>query len=156
MSDKWIPSHANPITPYLVVRDPHKMRAFYRAAFGFEPDVLVPGEKADDPPQHVGMSYNGKSIIMFSPEGSGPTKAARAMRCPATSGQPPPFSLYVYCADLDVLVAQARAQGATIISPPQEMFWGDRIAVIHGLDGYEWTFATFIKPFSGNKDPEAA
>ena len=150
MSEKGMPETANRLTPYLVVQDALKARDFYAAAFGFTPDVLVPGE--DGKPMHVGMNYEGKSIVMFSPEGVGPSEKARAMRAPASSGHAACFSLYVYCADVDALTDCARKAGAEVVSEPEEMFWGDRIAQFRDPGGYEWTFATKVKDFDGNKD----
>ena len=59
---------------------------------------------------------------MLGPRAPAPCKA------PATTGVRPSNSVYVYCDDVDALFQRAKAAGAAVESPPQDMFWGDRRA----------------------------
>jgi uncharacterized glyoxalase superfamily protein PhnB len=143
-----IPEGASLITPYLTVQDAAASLAFYQAAFGFEQAELIP--RQDGRPGHVGMTFGGQSVVMFCPEGV----MDDTMQSPATSGVPAPFSLYVYCDDVDKLVERARAAGADIACEPEDMFWGDRVARIVDPDGYQWGFATQVSEFDPAKMPK--
>jgi PhnB protein len=48
----------------------------------------------------------------------------------------------VYCDDVDALCKRAEAAGATVESPPADMFWGDRTCTLVDPDGYKWCFGT--------------
>jgi PhnB protein len=47
--------------------------------------------------------------------------------------------------DVDQTVNRAIANGAQILVPPQDQFWGDRIAWIMDPAGHVWTVATRIE-----------
>ena len=78
------------------------------------------------------------------------------MQSPATSGTESPIVLYVPCRKIDDLTARARAAGATIVSEPADMFWGERIARIADPDGYVWCFAARLHKFDPDKLPKVA
>ena len=56
-----------------------------------------------------------------------------------------PVGLYVYLDDVDSAVQRALELGATLLSPPQDQFWGDRTAWVMDPQGHVWTFATRIE-----------
>lgn len=130
-----LPVGVNWLTPYLTVSDVEASLEFYEEAFGFSRGSTMTGPGRGI--LHAEMTYQGKTIIMFSPEG-----AWSPMRTPAHGGGEPSFSLYVYCADVDGLARQARAAGATVLAEPEEMFWGDRMVRLRDPDGYLWSFAS--------------
>ncbi len=142
-----LPEGASPITPYLTMKDAVKMADFYERAFGFEKAEEIPGK--DGKPMHVGMRYRGQSIVMFAPE-----NAHSKMLSPATTKVPVPVSFYVYCDDVDGFVKKAVHEGARLISEPEDMFWGDRMAQMEDPEGYQWTFATKVGEFDASKMPK--
>jgi len=144
----WLPATANMLTPYLTVADADQAIAFYARAFGF---------KAGDPTMkdgngktvHGELYYEGRSIAMVSPEGAwGSTD-----RTPRHAGLRLPLNFYVYCGDVDRLVANAKAAGATIERAPEDQFWGDRTTTIADPDGYLWMFAQKVGEFDPSKMP---
>ena len=135
----------NWLTPYLTVSNPAASLAFYEKAFGFTPSFSLPGP--DGNIVHAEMTYGGATLIMFGPEGGCPAKT------PAHSGVESPVGLYVYCDDVDALVEKARREGATVVSEPEEAFWGDRIARLLDPDGHSWTFATKLRDFDASQMP---
>lgn len=144
---KSLPTGASRLTPYLTVQDADRASSFYQAAFGF-----VETERLRDKtgrPMHIGMSYQGASIVMFAPEGG-----MNDMLAPRSSGAQPPISFYVYCDDIDDFYANASTQGAEVKQVPTDMFWGDRMASFADPDGYQWAFATRIGEFDPSKVPE--
>ena len=128
-------------TPYLTVQDAAASLSFYEQAFGFTPEqtISTPGGRVI----HAAMHYDGALAIRFSPEGvwSG------VMKSPATTGTAMPITLCVACPDvgaLDALAERARAAGATIVTEPCDVFWGERITRIADPDGYLWCFAVKV------------
>jgi len=146
----WLPPTANPLTPYLTVSGADVALAFYERAFGFKRgEFAMKDDKGET--VHGELYYHGRSVAMVAPEGAwGGTS-----RTPKHSGISLPLNFYVYCQDVDALAASARSAGATILRPPEDMFWGDRTAMIEDPDGYLWMFATKKGEFDPSKIPKA-
>ncbi len=53
--------------------------------------------------------------------------------------------LFCYVDDVDRHYEVARAAGATIESPPEDKFWGDRSYSAIDPEGYRWTFRKIVK-----------
>ncbi len=150
MSAKLPGREAGNMTSCLTVRDVGESIAFYADAFGF---TLFEDELLKDPegkPVHAAMFFEGKAMVMLSPENAGGSE----MKSPVTSGISMPVVFYVYCVDIDAFTENARANGATVVAEPQDMFWGDRIAQFSDPDGYLWTFATNFGAVDMSKAPE--
>ena len=147
---KAVKKPASAVMPYLTVRDAAASLAFYEQAFGFKRGDTV--SAPDGRLIRVVMQHAGAAAFRFSPEGvwSG------SMQSPATSGTENPIVLYVPCRKIDDLTARARAAGATIVSEPEDMFWGERIARIADPDGYVWCFAARVHKFDPDKMPQVA
>ncbi len=142
-----LPKGANWLTPYLTVSNAEASLAFYEKAFGFTPENTMPGP--DGKIVHAGMNYQGAAIIMFAPEGAW----GGTCKTPAHSQTEPSISLYVYCENVDALAARAKEAGAEVLSEPEDMFWGDRMASLRDPDGYVWSFATKVGEFDPSKMP---
>ncbi len=150
MSAKLPGRETGTMTPYLTVRDTEKSIRFYRNAFGFkvcEDEIL---KDSAGKPVHAGMSFEGRPVIMLG----GENPDMPEMKSPATTKNPMPAVFYVYCADIDVFTENARANGATVLSGPEDMFWGDRITRFSDPDNYLWTFATNFGAVDMSKAPE--
>ena len=87
----------------------------------------------------------GKEMIMI--EGEWPTLPSRAPKPDGSS----PVVIFVYVEDVDETVGRAVAKGATVIVPPQNQFWGDRIAWVMDPTGHVWTIATRIEETTAKK-----
>jgi PhnB protein len=121
------------VTPHLVFRDTTKAIDFYRRAFGATEDFRLV-----EPAGRVGHA----EITLG---------AARLMLCdeypdfgalsPATVGGSP-IRLHLYVDDSDAFVAKAAAEGATVLRPVADQFYGDRTGTIADPFGYTWTIAT--------------
>jgi PhnB protein len=133
------------LAPCLTVKDADAAAAFYEKAFGFEKRFSMPGP--DGRTGHVEIAWRD-GVFMIGPE-----CPQHASKSPATTGVQPSTSLYVYCDDVDALVKRATAAGATVESPAQDMFWGDRVGTLVDLDGYRWMFATNVADFDPTKTP---
>ena len=139
-----------PVTPYITVADATASLAFYAQAFGFKAGETI--TSSDGKVIHAVMYCGRAAAVMLSPEGiwSG------TMKTPAHSGAENPITMYVRCIKVDALADRARGAGATILTEPADMFWGDRVARIEDPDGYVWCFASKLGEFDPAGVPSAA
>ena len=145
-TNDYMPGDANWLIPYLTVTDAEHSLNFYQQAFGFGRGQVV--TTSEGRILHAAMRYQGKTVLMFAPEG-----AWSPMRTPAHSGCELPINLYVYCPSVDLLAERAREAGAIMLAGPEDMFWGDRIVRLQDSDGYLWTFATKVGEFDASRIP---
>ena len=66
---------------------------------------------------------------------------------PATIGSSP-VSLYVYLPNVDDVVKRAVAEGAKILKPVRDQFYGDRNGFIRDPFGHFWGIATHVEDVS--------
>jgi uncharacterized glyoxalase superfamily protein PhnB len=75
---------------------------------------------------------------------------------PSVHGQSPRLGvssmLYVYVGDVDAHYRRARAAGAAIVTPLEDMPWGDRRYQAADLEGHQWTFAQRVGVWTGACD----
>lgn len=137
MTDSYKPTNTPGLLPYFTVKNAEEAVKFYTEAFGFETVEISRDEKNN--PLHVEMRKKDV-LIMFCAEGAfGTTNKA-----PVTQGITMPLTLYIYCEDVDKLYDQAIKCGAKSKLAPNNGFWGDRFCTILDIDGYEWSFATYL------------
>jgi PhnB protein len=137
----FIPKDYNSVTPYLVVRGAVQAIDYYKKVFGATEVVRMPGP--DGKIGHAELKI-GDSRIMLADEnpnmGQGHTSAA-------TIGASP-VSLYVYLPDVDRVIERATAEGAKILKPVEDQFYGDRTGFIQDPFGHLWGVATHIEDVS--------
>lgn len=63
------------------------------------------------------------------------------LNSPVTSGTPTPFIFYMYVDDVFTLTNEMVEAGATVLSEPTEMFWGDLKARVKDPFGFIWDIA---------------
>lgn len=126
-------------TPYLHVRNLEAALAFYQQAFGAELFYALPGP--DGKPVH-GEIRIGNSIIMLGEES--PEMGAKS---PLLVGDVS-SSIMLYVDDCDAVFQQALAAGATAMTPPADMFWGDRHGKLADPFGHQWGIATHVEEVS--------
>jgi uncharacterized glyoxalase superfamily protein PhnB len=128
-----IPAGFHAVTPYLVCRNAAGAIAFYQRAFGAKEKFRMAGP--DGRVMHAEIQV-GDSRIMLTDEM--PEQGAKS---PAALGGSP-ASIFLYVRNVDAAFAKAKAAGATVASPVQDMFWGDRYGRLRDPFGYEWQIAT--------------
>ncbi len=72
---------------------------------------------------------------------------------------PTTSSLFLYVTDVDRVYQRALKAGATSLSEPADMFWGDRMAQVNDQFGNQWSIATHVEdvpPQEMQKRAEAA
>ena len=136
-----IPEGYHTVTPYLVIQGAAQAIEYYKKVFGATVVVRI-----DGPNGTVGHAelQIGDSRIMLADEnpsmGQGYTSAA-------TIGASP-VSLYLYLPDVDAVVARAAAEGAKILKPVQDQFYGDRSGFLQDPFGHLWGIATHMEDVS--------
>jgi PhnB protein len=65
-------------------------------------------------------------------------------RAPSADGSSP-VVLFLYVEDVDNTVERAVTDGAQVLVPLQDQFWGDRIGWILDPAGHVWTLASRIE-----------
>src|SRR5271167_5210036 len=113
----YIPEGYHSITPYLVIKGAAKAIEYYKDVFGAT--VVV---RMDGPNGTVGHAELkiGDSRIMLADE-----NLQMGNRSAESIGASP-VSLYVYLPNCDEVVAKAAAEGAKILKPVADQFYGDR------------------------------
>ena len=86
-----------------------------------------------------GLLRIGGEMIMI--EGEWPNLPSRAPAHDATS----PVVIFVYVPDVDRTIERAVANGARVLVPLQNQFWGDRIGWFIDPAGHVWTVASRIE-----------
>ena len=143
----YIPKGYSTITPYLVIKGAAKAIDYYKKVFGAT--VVV---RMDGPDSRVGHAelQIGDSRIMLADEN--PQMGYRSAESIGAS----PVSLYVYLPDCDKVVAQAVAEGAKILKPVQDQFYGDRSGFLQDPFGHLWGIATHKEDVSPQEMDERA
>ena len=115
------------VVAYLNVDGALAAAEFYKKAFGA---VVAAQQPADDKGRtmHVHLYINGSSVMLsdFFPE-HGHAKVA-----------PQGYSLVLMVDDIDTAFKRAVDAGATALTQPQKMFWGDYFGALKDPYGVDW------------------
>jgi PhnB protein len=130
------PCGSQRIVPYLLYADASAAIEFLTRAFGFTERVRMPGP--DGLVMHCELDMCGEIVMIASAMDSVGTKGPRDL--PAFHA----FAL-VYVNDVDAHHARAAAEGAEIITPPEDQFYGDRTYRARDCEGLMWTFAQHVR-----------
>jgi PhnB protein len=137
----YIPKDYNSVTPYLIVKGVAQAIDYYKKVFGATELFRMDGP--DSKVGHAELKI-GNSHIMLADEnpalGEGHTSAA------TVGGSP--VNLYVYLPDVYRVVERATAEGAKILKPVQDQFYGDRNGFLRDPFGHLWGVATHVEDVS--------
>ena len=122
-----IPVGYRTVTATLNQADAGATIAFCKKAFGAKLRSKMPGPGGKL--MHAEIEI-GNSIVMLSD----------AMQEPARVS-----SLFLYVPDVDKTVAKAVKAGATVMMPPQDMFWGDRFGRVTDPQGNNWSIGSRVE-----------
>ena len=131
-----LPQNTSIIIPRLVCRDAALEVDFCVRAFEAVELNKRPGP--DGTLAHALLKI-GPEMIMI--EAEWPSLPSRAPAMDATS----PVVIFVYVPDVDQVVERATNGGAQVLVPPENQFWGDRIAWLMDPSGHVWTVATRVE-----------
>jgi PhnB protein len=141
-----IPVTTATATPYLCVHDADAALAFYAAAFGAVETMRIPQPAPDSRLGHAEVVVGGARIMLSDefPE--------LGVLSPRTLGGSP-FQLHLTIDDVDIdaVIAQAEAAGATVVRPPADQFYGERSGQLVDPFGHRWTLGTPIEDVSDDE-----
>ncbi|BCM82166.1 VOC family protein [Methylobacterium indicum] len=115
------------LVTYLMLDGALKAAEFYARAFGAKIVAAMPADPQGRTP-HVHLHVNGSSLMLsdaFPEHGCG-------LQAPQA------FTLTLMVEDIDARYARAVEAGATAVTPPAEMFWGDRYGQVRDPFGVVW------------------
>ena len=135
-SRKRLPDNTSLVMPRLICRDAAAEMEFCLGTFEAEELNRRPGP--DGGVAHGLVKVSGEMIMI---ETEWPTLPSRAPTADASS----PVVIFVYVPDVDATVARAEANGAKVLVPLADQFWGDRIAWFSDPQGHVWTVASRIE-----------
>jgi len=138
----YIPEGYNTVTPYLIIKGAAQAIEYYKKVFGATVTVRMdaPGGRV----AHAEMKI-GDSIVMLADENP---QMAMPGHGSATAIGGSPVSLYLYLPNVDEVVAKAKAEGAKILKPVQDQFYGDRSGFLQDPFGHFWGIATHVEEVS--------
>jgi PhnB protein len=122
------------ITPYLLYEDVAAALDWLAATFGFVESVRMPGP--DGRIAHAEMKLADGVVMMGHPGAD--------YQNPRHTGQRHQL-LYVYVDDVDGHHERAVQAGATIVSTPEDKFYGDRAYLAEDPEGHHWNFAQHMR-----------
>jgi PhnB protein len=137
---KTIPDGFHSINSYLVVRNAPKAIEFYKKAFNAEERFRMQGPDGNTI-MHADLKL-GDSVFMLTEESA----EMKALSPESVGGSP--VSMYVYVNDVDAIFNQAVSEGATVLKPVTDQFYGDRSGYLRDPFGRLWSIATHKKDLS--------
>ena len=130
---KAIPDGYHSVTPYLIIDGASRALDYYKRVFGATERMRMPGPEGKI--GHAEISI-GDSLFMLADEH--PEMGARAPR--TVGGTAVSIMLYVH--DVDATVKTAVAEGAKLLQPVEDKFYGDRMGTIEDPFGHHWHVGT--------------
>ena len=128
-----IPKGYHSVTPYLCIRGAAQALDFYKKAFGAKevlrmqaPDGKVGHAEIRIGDSHVMMADEFPNMGFLGPQSRGGSTVM----------------LHLYVKDVDVMMAQATAAGATLKRPIKDEFYGDRSGAVEDPFGHLWNIST--------------
>jgi uncharacterized protein len=125
----------------LAVRDLDRALAFYRDGLGLESTGVIGTEFAGDETNPAGavamFQLQGGLTLALYPR----TELAKDAQVPFGPPKTGEFSIghaVASKAEVDVLLAEAEAAGATVTDPPHDRPWGIYSGYFRDLDGHLW------------------
>ncbi len=135
-----IPAGCEGLIPHLVCDPCADAIEFYKKAFGAEEICRMPAPDGQRI-MHAQVRIGGKMVFLVDdfPEYCG----GKSQSPKALGGSP--VTIHRYVKDCDAAIKQAQDAGATVMMPPQDMFWGDRYGVVIDPFGHSWSLATHLR-----------
>ena len=136
---KPVPKGYHNVTPYLIINGAARALDYYRHVFGATERMRMPGP--DGKIGHAEITI-GDSMIMLADE-----HIEMGARAPGAFGGAA-VSIMLYVNDVDATVQSAVAEGAKLLQPVEDKFYGDRMATIEDPFGHKWYISTHIEDVS--------
>jgi PhnB protein len=136
---KPIPEGYHTLTPYLFVRTAALAIDFYMSVFGATEIMRMPGPNGKI--MHAELKI-GDSIVMLADE-----NPQTGIMSPKTIGGAS-SSMLVYVENVDTVIQKAVENGAKLLHPIKNQFYGDRSGSLLDPFGHMWSVATHVEDVS--------
>jgi PhnB protein len=136
MAVKPIPEGYTSVAPYLMLDDAKAAIEFYKRVFGATDHGAIATPD--------GKIAHGELKI-------GDTVIRLCDKLPQFDAEPPKVlggstvEIFVFVEDVDAIMREAAAAGATITAEPVNQFWGDRLGQMRDPFGHLWLVATRVE-----------
>jgi PhnB protein len=135
----FIPKGYNAVMPSLAFKGADAAITWYKNVFGAKEKARMEGP--DKKIMHAELDINGSVIFLADDDPKYKTTTPQV-----TNGNS--IKLYGYVQDIDNTIKKAVQNGASLVMPAEDMFYGDRVGCIDDPFGYTWVLATHIKDVS--------
>lgn len=132
------PKTRGAVIPALRYRDAAAAIEWLCKTFGFEKDLIVPGEKGTI--LHAQLRFGNAMIMLGSVTD---TEFGRLMKQPDQVGGAETQSLYVIVNDADAVYKKALAAGAVVAIDIKDEEYGGRGFSCYDPEGHLWSFGTY-------------
>lgn len=134
------------VTPYLSITNAANAIEWYKKAFGAKEEArqLGPGGSI----MHAALKIGDSSVYMSD------LFPGTDMQDPAVAG--PSVSLHVYAKNIDKLWNGGVQNGAKVVMPLANQFWGDRYGKLTDPFGHSWSFSYPAKMTKAEKEKMTA
>lgn len=140
-TDHGIPHGVTSLTPFIAVADARGAIDFYRDVFGAR---VVDVTEFSGTVAHADLDFGNGRLQLGEP-------SPEYHLVPPPAGEDDCYSLGLYCADVDAVVARAEEAGATVREPTTNFVSGDRFASIRDPFGIRWSVMTRVEDISEEK-----
>lgn len=130
------------IAPILVVDGAAAAIDFYVKAFGAVEMMRLPGP--DGRLVNAAITIDGSMVMLNDdfPESNG----GKASSPTALGGSP--VTIHLQVTDVDARFQQAVDAGATVVTPLEDQFWGDRYGALRDPFGHSWSLGQPVREVS--------
>jgi PhnB protein len=136
MATKPIPDGYHTVTPYLAVDDAAEAITYYTKAFGAKERSRM--EAPDGSIGHAELEIGDSLVMLSDPFPQATTRTPKELGGTTAT-------VFLYVEDVDAVVKQAVAAGATVTMEVADQFWGDRFGAITDPFGHSWSIATHVE-----------
>ena len=136
--NSYIPEGYNAVMPALAFKGADAAIVWYKNVFGAR--VKMRFDNPDKTVAHAEITL-GDSVIMVSEENQQYNTSPQTLKGNSVN-------LCIYVPDVDDVLKKAVHNGATLIAPAKDEFYGDRSGRIEDPFGYRWIISTHIKDVS--------
>lgn len=126
------------VTPYLIVNNGVAAIEFYKKAFGAKEMMRM--EMHDGKIGHAELQMGDSKIMLADGCHEMHDSHSHADHCHGSD-----IGIHLYIKDVDAVVEKALSAGATLQSPVENMYYGDRAGRITDPFGHCWHIATHIE-----------
>jgi len=135
----YIPEGYHNVTPSLSFKGTEEAIVWYKNVFGAKEKTKIEG--SDRKIMHAEMTI-GDSMFFLAEENP------KYNNKTPQSANGNSIILHLYVEDVDDTVKKAVQNGASLVMPTMDMFYGDRCGCIDDPFGYTWVLATHVKDVS--------